>query len=117
MDRVRTGLTGLGVVFLFTLAASLAFGPSDDAPASAAQEKAPGEPLAQLGVAPSSENADKGPMGDRSGNDNAGKSGRAEAPRPATVAPAAPDSPVGDSPVRGPGEPLLGPGGDRPVAV
>jgi hypothetical protein len=52
MDRVRAGLTGLGLVFLFTLLASVAFAPSP----TQVPEKAPGEPLAQLGVAPSSEN-------------------------------------------------------------
>lgn len=56
MDRVRTGLTGLGAVFLFTLAASLLFGGEPSAESrQAAQEKAPGETLAQLGVAPGSE--------------------------------------------------------------
>ncbi len=52
MDRMRAGLTGLGLVFLSTLAASLVFGPSGDDPAAVEHVKAPGEPLAQLGVAP-----------------------------------------------------------------
>lgn len=57
MDRLRAGLTGLGAVFLLTVAASLAFGHSGklDAPTETAKE--PGEPLAQLGVAPGAEKA------------------------------------------------------------
>ena len=51
MDRVRAGLTGLGLVFLFTLLASVAFAPSRVVEPA----KAPGEPLAQLGVAPSND--------------------------------------------------------------
>jgi hypothetical protein len=57
MDRIRAGLTGLGAVFLVTAAASLLFAP-DDADRALAEQQAPGEPLAQLGVAPGS---DKGP--------------------------------------------------------
>lgn len=51
MDRVRAGLTGLGLVFLFTLGASAVFGPepTPDTPKEAS------EPLAQLGVAPGSD--------------------------------------------------------------
>lgn len=55
MDRVRVGLTGLGVVFLLTLGVSLMFGRPDSSPEVAESVKEPGEPLAQLGVAPSSE--------------------------------------------------------------
>lgn len=51
MHRVRAGLTGLGIVFLFTLVASVVFAPSQQAQ----PPKAPGEPLAQLGVAPSND--------------------------------------------------------------
>lgn len=54
MHRVRAGLTGLGIVFLFTLVASVVFAPSD----MAQPPKEPGEPLAQLGVAPSSDKSD-----------------------------------------------------------
>ena len=54
MNRMRAGLTGLGIVFLSTLAVSLLFGPSPDLPPSE-QTKAAGEPLAQLGVAPGME--------------------------------------------------------------
>ncbi|MCG2840485.1 hypothetical protein L6Q21_05770 [Sandaracinobacter sp. RS1-74] len=57
MDRVRVGLSGLGVVFLLTLGVSLAFG-GRDAPTPLIESlKEPGEPLAQLGVAPGSEKA------------------------------------------------------------
>ena len=51
MHRVRAGLTGLGIVFLFTLVASVVFAPSQQSQPS----KVPGEPLAKLGVAPSSD--------------------------------------------------------------
>lgn len=54
MDRIRAGLTGLAAVFLVTAAASLLFAP-DEAETVAATGAEPGEPLAQLGVAPSSE--------------------------------------------------------------
>jgi hypothetical protein len=57
MDRIRAGLTGLAAVFLVTAAASLLFAP-DEAEKTAAAQQEPGEPLAQLGVAPGS---DKGP--------------------------------------------------------
>jgi hypothetical protein len=103
MDRMRAGLTGLGVVFLFTLAASLAFGPSDDEPAVEASTKAPGEPLSQLGVAPSNENADRD------------ETVEAPPPAPAPEPPAPP--PVSESPVMGVPDPALTPGADRPVAI
>ena len=57
MDRVRVGLTGLGAVFLLTLGVSLTFGAADRDPSSVSAPKEPGEPLAQLGVAPGSEKA------------------------------------------------------------
>lgn len=47
---MRAGLTGLGLVFLATLAASVVFAP-EPTPAT----KEPTEPLAQLGVAPGPE--------------------------------------------------------------
>jgi hypothetical protein len=56
MDRIRAGLTGLGAVFLVTAAASLLFAP-DQAQTDAAAQQEPGEPLAQLGVAPGSDKA------------------------------------------------------------
>ena len=55
MDRVRVGLSGLGAVFLLTLGVSLVFGRPDASPKVIESEKEPGEPLAQLGVAPGSE--------------------------------------------------------------
>ncbi len=61
MNRVRAGLTGLGLVFLFTLMASVAFAPSPTALPGNLPGKEPGEPLAQLGVAPSSEKMSAGP--------------------------------------------------------
>lgn len=48
MNRVRTGLTGLGLVLVFTLIASAAFMPEPDVKTT----KEAAEPLAQLGVAP-----------------------------------------------------------------
>lgn len=56
MDRIRAGLTGLAAVFLVTAAASLLFAP-DEAETVAAEKQEPGEPLAQLGVAPGSDKA------------------------------------------------------------
>lgn len=55
MDRVRVGLSGLGAVFLLTLGVSLVFGRPDASPQVSESVKEPGEPLAQLGVAPGSE--------------------------------------------------------------
>jgi len=79
MDRVRVGLTGLGAVFLLTLGASLTFGAADrDQPAAHAQ-KEPGEPLAQLGVAPGSEKGAaaakprKEGLADNAGDDSEGR--------------------------------------------
>lgn len=57
MDRIRAGLTGLAVVFLVTAAASLLFGP-DEAQTVSIEKPEPGEPLAQLGVAPGSDKTD-----------------------------------------------------------
>ncbi|WP_181160173.1 hypothetical protein [Sandaracinobacter neustonicus] len=59
MDRIRAGLTGLAAVFLVTAAAALLFAPdpAQQARVEAAQAADPGEPLAQLGVAPGSEKA------------------------------------------------------------
>ncbi len=44
---MRAGLTGLGLVFVATLGASMIFGPE-----TAVEQKKVEEPLAQLGVAP-----------------------------------------------------------------
>lgn len=106
MDRMRAGLTGLGVVFLFTLAASLAFGPSEDAPAVVASEKEPGEPLAQLGVAPSNENNDEA----RATDEAAAAAKARETPQPL-------EPPATESPVAGPPDSRYTPGGDRPVSI
>ena len=54
MDRIRAGLTGLGAVFLVTAAASLLFAP-DATRTETIVKQEPGEPLAQLGVAPNSD--------------------------------------------------------------
>lgn len=86
MDRIRAGLTGLGAVFLVTAAASLLFAP-DEAETVAASQQEPGEPLAQLGVAPGS---------DKTGE--AGESGRT---------PAEPDRPTLE--VQPSGGPAVGP--------
>lgn len=63
MDRIRAGLTGLAVVFLVTAAASLLFGP-DEAETVAVEKQEPGEPLAQLGVAPGSDKTDDARRGE-----------------------------------------------------
>lgn len=55
MDRLRVGLTGLGAVFLLTLGVSLTFGHSQGNAQLSDSRKEPGEPLAQLGVAPGAE--------------------------------------------------------------
>jgi hypothetical protein len=65
MDRIRAGLTGLGAVFLVTAAASLLFAP-DEAQTVASALQEPGEPLAQLGVAPGSDKIGS----DKIGSDN-----------------------------------------------
>lgn len=115
MDRIRTGLTGLGAVFLVTAAASLLFAP-DKAQTEAAAQQTPGEPLAQLGVAPGSDKLEGAKLGDPDRSD--------EVP----VEPAAPleAQPSGGPPLRGaPADPAapspvgagftVDPG--RPVAV
>lgn len=100
---MRAGLTGLGIVFLFTIAAAAAFGPSDGDPSVEQQDKVPGEPLAQLGVAP-------GPEKDRQATPEPGElpAGPAAEPAPAT------ESPASILPDPGAGPP---PGGDRPVRI
>lgn len=61
-QRIRIGLTGLGVAFLLVLLGSVISRSGDaDAPGSAASVDAndaqPNEPLAELGVAPGGEGA------------------------------------------------------------
>ena len=86
MDRIRAGLTGLGVVFLITAAASLLFAPSPADKAAVAQVKEPGEPLSQLGVAPNSEKESE------------------QAPAPPAAVPVQPEQPpASESPVNGTG--------------
>jgi hypothetical protein len=48
MQRIRAGVTGLGLVFLITLIGSIAIA-RDPRPEALAE---PGEPLSELGVAP-----------------------------------------------------------------
>lgn len=107
MDRMRAGLTGLGAVFLLTLAASLAFGPADQA----ADSRDSGEPLAQLGVAPGNDKAN--------GTSSAPVNGLV-APAPAPAEPGAepplPEAPPADLPA-GIAGPSPAAGDDRAVAI
>jgi hypothetical protein len=112
MDRIRAGLTGLAAVFLVTAAASLLFAP-DEAEKIAAEAQEPGEPLAQLGVAPGS---DKGEVG---GATDAPEAAAPEAPEPGLEA-----QPSGGPPAPGMEPALPSPAGsggrpdpDRPVAI
>lgn len=62
IQRIRRGLTGLAVVFLFVLLAS-AISRSGDPPSSpkldsSAEPAEPNEPLAQIGAAPGTPTAD-----------------------------------------------------------
>lgn len=106
MDRIRAGLTGLGVVFLITAVASLLFSPSPAERARVEQVKEPGEPLSQLGVAPNSEKESE------------------QVPAPA-VAPAVPpaddaQAPLAESPVNGEAgalEPGAYAAGSKPVEI
>lgn len=75
MHRIRAGVTGLGLVFLVTLLGSIALAPSGRNAAPEGQ----GEPLAQLGVAPSA--------GERA-------AGAAGLPLPAAPAPPAEEPPA-----------------------
>ena len=57
MQRVRVGLTGLAVVLIIVVLASLLFAQMNHTPAAeqnaaAAAQKASDEPLADLGIAP-----------------------------------------------------------------
>ena len=56
MQRIRRGLTGLAVVFLFVLLASAISRSGDDAPSSPKQNNLapaePNEPLAEIGAVP-----------------------------------------------------------------
>lgn len=97
MDRIRTGLTGLAAVFLVTAAASLLFAPNAEERVEAELAKTPGEPLAQLGVAPSNEkSADEAPANRRPG--------AGDAPAPADAPPASPASAPDADGVMAPGQ-------------
>jgi hypothetical protein len=107
MDRMRAGLTGLGAVFLLTLAASLAFGPAEKVP----DTRDSSEPLAQLGVAPGNDKAN--------GTTSAPVNGLV-APAPAPAEPQVPqplpETPPGDVPAGIAGLPLAA-GDNRVVAI
>jgi hypothetical protein len=120
MDRIRAGLTGLGAVFLVTAAASLLFAP-DEAQTVAAAQQEPGEPLAQLGVAPGSDKMGSDKTGSGKGDDAAGEDLPAE-----PVVPQLEAQPSGGPPEEGvPRDPAYpsptGSGGavdpGRPVAI
>lgn len=64
MDRIRAGLTGLGLVFIFTLIASLLLQPGHNG-----EPMKSGELLAQLGVAPSSDSASRSSTRPKSDHD------------------------------------------------
>lgn len=112
MDRIRAGLTGLAAVFLVTAAASLLFGPDETDTATETQQE-PGEPLAQLGVAPGSDKMDEAERD-------------AEAAAPTSDVPTAEAQPSGGPPAPGqsPDTAFPSPAGagprtdpDRPVAI
>ena len=101
MDRMRLGLTGLGAVFLITLGAAFAFGSAEN---KAAPENKPGEPLAQLGVAPGAEKGEVAESAAESASASAadaatGVTPDAAPPEPSgtTVVPAPQNEPVGGS--------------------
>jgi len=57
IQRIRVGLTGLAVIFLFVLLFTAISRSSDDAPPTSAQNELfanqePNEPLAEIGAAP-----------------------------------------------------------------
>jgi hypothetical protein len=61
MNRVRTGLTGLGFVFVLMLGASAMLRPSAPPLAGRESGKEAAEPLAQLGVAPGADKPHRDP--------------------------------------------------------
>jgi hypothetical protein len=85
VQRVRIGLTGLAFVFLLVLLGAVFTSPSDEepitpnsiethlsggnqaAPAGAANQAQPTEPLAELGVAPGNADDDKNAQGPAAG--------------------------------------------------
>lgn len=88
MDRIRAGLTGLAAVFLVTAAASLLFAPNE-AERVAAEQQEPGEPLAQLGVAPGSDKGAGAGGAEGDGSENDGNGASAPGADPAGPAPEA----------------------------
>lgn len=111
MNRVRTGLTGLGIVFLLTLVASVAFAPSQDLQSV----KAPGEPLAQLGVAPSNDKTMDGNLTDGRATPGNGKGAAGEVPPPGANPAANPPVPNSLAPNSPPPNPQVA--GQPTVAV
>ena len=115
MDRIRAGLTGLAAVFLVTAAASLLFAP-DEAERVAAEQQEPGEPLAQLGVAPGS---DKGVEGGGAEADPDGTRAGAAAPEADPAGPAPEAQPSGslfeDGPTPAPALPTPAESVPRPL--
>ena len=125
MDRVRAGLTGLGAVFLVTAAASLLFAPNEAQTEASAQQE-PGEPLAQLGVAPGSDKSGAGKSDERGADERGADEAGAGEPSAQPAEPALEAQPSGGPPVDGapldPAYPspagaggVAGPG--RPVAI
>lgn len=86
MDRMRAGLTGLGLVFVATLAASVLF-----APEVSTMDTKPSEPLAQLGVAPGPE---KQSQATRTPERDAGSTSEPPSMDSAPVAPMDPEQPA-----------------------
>jgi hypothetical protein len=71
MQRIRAGVTGLGLVFLIVLLGSLAVSREPQGP----QAAEPGEPLSELGVAPAPQRNDSVPE-----RATSGRSGFSDAP-------------------------------------
>lgn len=120
---MRAGLTGLGVVFLITLAAAVAFGPSAGDPVTKQQvkaqgQRAPGEPLAQLGVAPGLEKDPDTAMAAAAPPAGAPAAGAPAAPPGASESPMSAPAPAGPlTPEPGLGLPGASAAGGRPVAT
>lgn len=58
MQRVRLGLTGLAIVFLIVIIGAVLLGPEEPS----LKPAQPGEPLAQLGVAPGASDVEATPV-------------------------------------------------------
>jgi hypothetical protein len=123
MDRIRAGLTGLAAVFLVTAAASLLFAP-DEADRIAAEQQEPGEPLAQLGVAPGSDKGAGAGGAEGGGAESGGDGASGPGADPALPAPEAQpsgglfeDGTTAAPALPTPAESLSGPLRDLPVAI